>query len=528
MKVLTAAAMREADRRAIEELGLPGAVLMENAGLRVAEAVLTVNPRRRKVVIVAGPGNNGGDGAVAARHLSQAGLTVSLWSTARPEQYRGEAGDNFKFLSNSGAGWLHILENKELPALKADLKEAGLVVDALLGTGGSCPVEGLFAGIIRCINEQEAPVLAVDIPSGVCADSGQVMGVAVKARWTVTLAYPKQGLFLFPGAELAGEISIANIHIPPGLVERVATELITAERVRQCLPSRRLDSHKGSFGRVLLWAGSPGMTGAAVLACKAALRGGAGLVYLAAPSQIKPALESKLEEVIVKDIPESRPGEAGPEVAEDLLALAGRCQALAAGPGLSPSPGAARLLEEIIRSCPVPLILDAGALEMISGNPELLRESRQPVTITPHPGEMARLSGLTATEVQRSRLDLARRCAADWRCTVVLKGARTIVATPAGKAYFNPTGGPSLATAGAGDLLTGLIAALIAQGLPAEEAALAGVYLHGLAGDLLPARGVMAGDLLPGFARAFKLVEEGDPGRSPYGLYHRPVRPDLA
>ncbi|HHX87446.1 MAG TPA: NAD(P)H-hydrate dehydratase, partial [Firmicutes bacterium] len=198
-----------------------------------------------------------------------------------------------------------------------------------------------------------------------------------------------------------------------------------------------------------------------------------------------------------------------------------------AGPGLRPSPGATRLLEEIVRGCPAPLVLDAGALEMLSGNPRLLRESRQPAIITPHPGEMARLSGLPVTKVQRSRLELARRCAVDWCCTVVLKGARTIVATPAGKAYFNPTGGPSLATAGSGDLLTGLIAALIAQGLPVEEAALAGVYLHGLAGDLLPARGAMAGDLLLNFIPAFKLVEDGDPGRSSYGPYHRPVRPDL-
>jgi len=527
MKVLTAAAMREADRRTIKELGLSGAVLMENAGLRVAEAVMAVNPCGRKVVIVAGPGNNGGDGAVAARHLSQAGLTVSLWAAARPEQYRGEAEDNFKFLSNSGIRWLHILENKELPAFKADLKEAGLIVDALLGTGSSRPVEGLFAEIIRCINEQEAPVLAVDIPSGVCADSGQILGAAVRACWTVTLAYPKQGLFLFPGAELAGEISIANIHIPPSLVEHVDTELITVERVRQCLPPRRPDSHKGTFGRVLLWAGSPGMTGAAALAGKAALRGGAGLVYLVAPSRIRPALEAKLEEVIVKEIPETRPEENGPEAAEELLALAGRCQAVAAGPGLSPSPGAARLLEEIIRGCPVPLILDAGALEMLSDSPRLLRESRQEVIITPHPGEMARLSGLPVSGVQRSRLELARRCAADWCCTVVLKGARTIVATPAGKAYFNPTGSPSLATAGSGDLLTGLITALIAQGLPAEDAALAGVFLHGLAGDLLPPRGVTAGDLLPNFARAFKLVEEGNLDCSSYSPYHRPVRPDL-
>ncbi|NMA92981.1 MAG: NAD(P)H-hydrate epimerase, partial [Firmicutes bacterium] len=278
MKVLTAAAMREADRRVSAELGLPGAVLMENAGLRVTEAVAAINTQRQKVVIVAGPGNNGGDGVVAARLLSQAGFTVSLWSTSRPGQNPGDADNNLKFLSNSGVDWLHILETGELPAFRADLKKAGLVIDALLGTGVSRPVEGLFAAIIQAINEQEAPVLAVDIPSGVGADSGQVMGTAVKARWTVTLAYPKQGLFLYPGAELAGEISIGSIHIPPFLVESAPTGLITAGQVRQWLLPRPQNAHKGSFGRVLLWAGSIGMTGAATLAGKAALRGGAGLV----------------------------------------------------------------------------------------------------------------------------------------------------------------------------------------------------------------------------------------------------------
>lgn len=535
MKVLTAAAMREADRRTVGELGLPGAVLMENAGLRVAEAALVLNPRHGKVVIVAGPGNNGGDGAVAARHLSRAGLEVSLWATQRPEQYRGEAGNNFRYLSNSGVSWLHIFEDKGLSSFRTDLEGAVLVVDALLGTGTGRPVEGLLAEIINFINGQKAPVLAVDIPSGINADTGRMMGVAVRAHWTVTLAFPKQGLFLFPGAELAGRISIADIHIPAGLVEQVGTELITAEQVRKYLPPRPIDSHKGSFGRVLLWAGSPGMTGAAALAGKAALRGGAGLVYLAAPPTIRAVLESKLEEVIVRGIRSiddeeeraaSEQETTCPEAAADLLTLADDCQVLAAGPGLSPSPGAVRTLRRIIRECPVPLVLDAGALEMLSGNPGVLGEARPPVVITPHPGEMAGLTGLSTAEVQDSRLDLARRCAMNWRCTVVLKGARTIVATPDGKACFNPTGSPSLATAGAGDLLTGLIAALIAQGLAAEKAARIGVYLHGLAGDLLPARGAAAGDLLTNFTRAFELVEEENSAPSILGPFHRLIRPE--
>lgn len=526
MKVLTAAAMKEADRRTIEEIGLPGAVLMEAAGMRITEAVLAINPGYKKVVVVAGPGNNGGDGLVAARLLSLAGCPVSLWVAARPEECRGEAAVNYHFLIRSSLLPVHILDEKTITVFREDLSQAALIIDALLGTGLSRPAEGLPAAAINLINQSGIPVLAVDIPSGVCADSGQVLGTAVQARWTVTLAYPKQGLLLYPGAGLAGKVTVAEINIPPALVGKEKTELLTAARVCRSLPPRRTDGHKGDFGRVLLVAGSPGMTGAAAMAAEAALRGGAGLVYLAAPDRLLPALEAKLLEVIVQGLPEAGPGQIDPSAAEQILEQAANCQVLAIGPGLLPGNATTLLLREIMPRCPVPLLLDAGALGALAEDPLLICKARRIPVITPHPGEAARLFGKTVEEVRRARLELAREYAVRWRCCLVLKGAFTIIAMPGGEIYINPTGGPALATAGAGDLLTGLIAALIAQGLAPEQAAINGVFLHGLAGDLAQGRGKIARDILNFIPASFDWLEQhGESLVSPWGAYHYPLRP---
>ncbi len=531
MKVLTAAAMREADRRTIEELGFPGAVLMESAGMRAAEVILSFQPLPSRVVVAAGSGNNGGDGLVIARLLRQAGIPVSLWTTAAPGGYRGDAAMNYDFLRHSGFVVKHILDYGALEQFRADMDGAELAVDALFGVGLDRPVQGLPAGIIEAVNASPAPVLAVDLPSGVQADSGEVMGCAVQARWTVTFAFPKQGLMLQPGASLAGEVIVGEIHIPPFLAAGVQAAVTTPQRVRELLPQRPPESHKGSFGRVLLVAGSVGMSGAAVLAAGAALRGGAGLVYLAAPAAICPALEAQLPEAITIPLPEQSPGLIGPEAAEPLLEKAAACNVLAVGPGLAPAPETAALLESLIGRCPLPLVLDAGALGTLALLPggereALLRGAHQPPLLTPHPGEMAGLTGLSISRVQRSRPEQALRCAGEWNSIVVLKGAQTVTASPAGELCFNPTGGPLLATAGTGDLLTGLIASLIAQGLQPFDAAASAAFLHGLAGDLLPeGRGFKTGDVLNNFPAAFQWLERESGAPSPWGPYHRRVRP---
>ncbi len=531
MKVLTAAAMREADRRTIEELGLPGAVLMESAGMRIVEVILALQPAPARVVVAAGRGNNGGDGFVAARLLRQAGVPVSLWAMAPPDAYRGDAAINYEFLRHSGFVVKHILDQAGLEQFKADLEGAGLIVDALFGIGLDRPVTGLAAAVIEAINSSDLPVLAADIPSGVQADSGEVMGCAVQARWTVTFAFPKAGLLQHPGAALAGEVFVGEISIPSFLAAGEQATVSRAQRLWELLPPRPQASHKGSFGRVLIIAGSPGMSGAAVLAAGAALRGGAGLVYLAAPATVCPALEAQLPEAITLSLPEFSPGVAEQAAAKLLLEKAASCSALAMGPGLAPVRETAALLGELIRHCPLPLVIDAGALGALvqlpeEGRKEILRAAQQPPLLTPHPGEMALLTGLGIDEVQRSRPELALRFAREWDSIIVLKGAQTVIASPAGELCFNPTGGPALATAGTGDLLTGLIVSLIAQGMQPFDAAAAAAFIHGLAGDLLPkGRGTLAGEVLAAFPAAFQHLERECRAISPWGPFHRRLRP---
>jgi len=526
MKVLDSAAMREADRRTIEELGMPGAVLMETAGLRVVDFINSYLPYQSRVVVAAGPGNNGGDGLVIARLLNSAGFDVSLWTTVNPGAYRKDAGINEHFLKGIVFPIKRLSTEESFELFRQELKFSSLVVDALLGTGLDREVEGRPARAIDCINDCSVPVLAVDIPSGINADTGAVMGRAVRANWTVTFAFPKRGLVLYPGAGYAGEVAVGEINVPSFLVDQEPLELLTASRVRNVLPVPPGDVHKSSRGRVLIVSGSPGMTGAAVMAAESSLKSGAGLVYLAVPESICPALEAKTVEVITIAMPEKNPGIIDPATADDILARAASCDVLAIGPGLDPGKTTLELLRKLLKLSPVPLVLDAGALEALSGSGEILESAAFPTVITPHPGEMGHLTGLSSGEVQKNRLEVALKYARAWNCIVLLKGANTVIAFPGGKALINPTGGPALASAGSGDLLTGLIASLIAQGLEPEDAAGAGAFIHGLAGDLVPpGRGHMVRDVMARYKQAFQCLEHADhqlPG-SPNLTMVRPV-----
>jgi ADP-dependent NAD(P)H-hydrate dehydratase / NAD(P)H-hydrate epimerase len=511
MKILSSEAMKGFDRRTIEEYGLPGAVLMETAGLRVTEFVRSWLPDQAKVLVLAGPGNNGGDGLVIARLLAKAGYDVSLWSTVRSGAYRGEAAVFEKYLLKTSFPIQRLNNEEELHLFSRELENIDLLVDALLGTGIDREVEGLIAKIIDTVNLRNMPVLAVDTPSGINADSGAVMGNAIRARWTITFAFPKLGLMLQPGASLAGEILVGEIFIPEKLAEEAKVELLTPAYIHRLLPTRPPDAHKGSLGRTLIVAGSPGMTGAAALTAEAALKGGSGLVYLAAPESVCPVLASNLVEVIVVPLPESSPGIISPEAAEVIIEMSKDCDALAVGPGLDTGEVTAELVYKLVQLSPLPLVLDAGALTALGRNMNMLRSARFMPVITPHPGEMARLAGISAKQVQSSRLEIALKNANFWNCNIILKGANSIIATPDGEAAINPTGNVTLATAGSGDLLTGLIGSLMAQGISPEKAAMAGAYIHGLSGDLLPpGRGHCARDILSRFGDAFRLLETAD------------------
>jgi ADP-dependent NAD(P)H-hydrate dehydratase / NAD(P)H-hydrate epimerase len=511
MKIISSASMKEYDRKTIELYGLPGIVLMETAAFRVFEFIKALPQKPSKVVVLSGPGNNGGDGLVVARLLLLAGYQVSLWSTVKPGAYRGDAAINEKYLLKRNYTINRLTGKAELELFKNDLDHAGLLVDALLGTGIDREVEGLIADLIKTVNGSDLPVLAVDIPSGVNADNGSIMGSAVQANWTVTFAFLKKGLLLYPGAGLAGEIFVAEINIPNQLAEKDKISLLTPSFIRQSLPVRLPDAHKGSLGRTLLVAGSAGMTGAAVLAAESALTSGSGLVYLAAPASICAALEAKLIEVIVIPLPEKTPGMISPDAASMIIEKANSCNAMAVGPGLDTGEATAELLFKLVQLSPVPLVIDAGALNALGRNKTILRSARHLPLITPHPGEMARLAGVSTKQVQVSRLEIALKNAAFWNCYIILKGANSIVATPDGQAAINPTGNVALATAGSGDLLTGMVTSLIAQGMSTEKAAMAGTYIHGLAGDHLPAgRGYCARDILNRYAEAFSCLDTAD------------------
>lgn len=505
MKILSAAAMRSADRQTIEEYGLSGAVLMETAGMRVSGFVSEHLAGAGKVVVLAGPGNNGGDGIVVARQLRAAKKLVSLWSTQKQGAYRGEAAANESFYLKSGGAIRRLLNREDLAKLTEELAEADLIVDSLLGTGTNREITGLTADLINAVNETDCPVLSVDIPSGINADSGEVMGAAVQADWTITFAFPKTGLFLFPGAGKAGTVYVADIYIPKQTVEDTKVDLLTPAMVKNSLPDRPADGHKGTMGRVAVVAGSPGMTGAAVLAAESALRAGAGLVYLAAPASACAALRAKLVEVITVELPDNPDGMIKPEAAGQIIELSRNCDALACGPGLMTGDDTARLLESLIQLSPVPLILDAGALGALGSRLGILRSAKNLPVITPHPGEMARLLGVTTGQVQSQRLQVALKHAALWNCIIALKGANTIIADPLGNAVFNPTGSTTLATAGSGDLLTGMIASFIAQGMCSEKAVCSATFIHGLAGEFLPSvRGSLARLILDQYPRVFK------------------------
>lgn len=504
--------MAAIDSEAINRFAVPGLILMENAGLQVVRYLEECWTGKGKVVIFCGKGNNGGDGFVIARHLAQRGYRPHVWAMDRRSGYRGDAAINYEILLQQGFP-VKLPAETDPGTILNDLGEDDLIIDALLGTGLNKDVSPPFAALIAAINGSPAPVLAVDIPSGVCADSGEIRGVAVNARHTVTFALPKRGLLLFPGAACAGRVVVADIGMPRQLCTDPAIKenLITGQAVQTLLPARPAQSHKGTFGRLFILAGSPGMSGAAVLAAEAALRGGAGLVYLGAAPELRPLLEAKLKEVIVRELPGDGAGNlditAFPRIREE----ARLCSALAVGPGMDPGPATLALLQQIMAELPFPLVLDAGALAALARKPSLLKGPKPPLVLTPHPGEMGNLLELGTQEVQRRRWELAVEKAQEWGCVLVLKGAHTAIGLPTGELFVNTTGNAALATAGSGDLLTGLITAMLAQGLATQDAAMAGVWLHGLAADLLVGargmRGHTAADLLPFFADAFRQLE---------------------
>ncbi len=469
MKLLTATEMQELDRRTIEEVGIPGIVLMENAGRGAADHLcrrfgdLFPGP----VLVLSGKGNNGGDGYVIARHLLNRRWQVCTVVLAQREAVTGDAGVNLAALLNSGGDVVFAGDEDALSQCLEARTDSRLVVDALLGTGLSSEVRGAYARAIDWVNRTGVPTLAVDIPSGIDATSGQVLGRCVRAALTVTFAFPKVGHVVYPGAGFIGDLATVDIGIPSFLAAETSDRhlLVEAEEAAGLVPERPSAGHKGTFGHLLVLAGSLGKTGAAAMTAEGGMRAGAGLVTVACPRTVQRVLEIKLTEIMTETLPGDE-GILSPMAHEKIVRLWMDKEALALGPGLGQDPGTADLVRRLVRECPLPVVLDADGLNALASDPSVLLERSGPAAVlTPHPGEMARLVDGTVREVEADRVGVACEFAMRFRVVLVLKGARTVTAFPDGRVRINAGGNPGMASGGMGDVLTGLIGGLLAQGM---------------------------------------------------------------
>jgi len=502
MKLVTAAEMRRLDEKTINECGLPGVVLMENAGRGAAVLVKEhFGPLTgRKVAVVSGKGNNGGDGFVMARIFHGWGARVRVYLLGERESVKGDARINLEAAFKMGLEVIEIRNQSDLDLI--DLAACDLVVDAIFGTGLSSEVRDLYAGAISLINSSNSYITAVDLPSGLDSDTGRILGSAVKADLTVTFGLPKIGLCLPPGEEMVGRLEVVDIGIPPHVMHEAEPrrELVLEDDLKGLLKPRIADGHKGHYGHVLIVAGSPGKTGAAALASLAAARTGAGLVTLAVPDGLNRILEEKVTEVMTEPLPEDEPGVLSPDAADRILELAEGKSVLALGPGLSTRPGAVSVVRDLVARCDVPIVIDADGLNALTGSVDLLKKARREVVLTPHPGEMSRLTGQSTGDIQADRIGIAKDFAEKFGVFLILKGYRTTIGAPDGWVFVNTTGGPHMASGGMGDVLTGMVAGLISQGLSVLDACRLGVFAHGLAGDLAAESqgpvGLIASDVL--------------------------------
>lgn len=521
IKLITGAQMQELDRRTIIEARIPATTLMERAGAGMVSCIEqwagTVSGKT--ITLVCGKGNNGGDGFVAARLLRRRHATVRVLAMSPLSELSRDAASMYRqFVKVAGKSSVFPYKSKE--TTQTLLQESDFLVDALLGTGLSSAVTGRYGEAIECMNAVNRPIVAVDLPSGLHADTGMALGQAVRAALTITFGLPKIGLYHNQGIDLSGDINLVDIGIPPSYVDAIESpvSLITPQWVHGCLPRRAPSGHKGTYGHAGIIAGSIGKTGAAAMAAHGALRVGAGLVTVATPSSVNDILEAKLLEVMTLPMPETKARTFSRAALDRLLAFIATRDAVAIGPGISTHPETVELVQALTTRLDRPAVLDADALNALTGRTAILASCKIPPIITPHPGEMARLEAeATPQTVNRDRIGTATRFARERGLFVILKGARTVIARPDGAVAICPTGNPGMATAGTGDALTGMVTGLLAQGLPSWEAACTATYLHGMAGDLAAGEkgeiGMIAGDLLEQIPAALNRIVQNSAGQ---------------
>jgi ADP-dependent NAD(P)H-hydrate dehydratase / NAD(P)H-hydrate epimerase len=518
MLVVTAEQMREMDRLTIQKYGVSSLVLMERAGEAIVASIVKRFGRitRKGVLIVAGKGNNGGDGFVVARLLKTRRIPCEVVLLAKPHELSPDAARNHQAYVKLRGKVLEVTEGG-LERLTDCMDGKSLVVDAILGTGMKSEVRGLYADAITLMNASGVPIVAVDVPSGLHTDTGMPLGVCIQAEMTVSLGYPKLGQVIYPGLDYVGDLVVADIGIDSRAVAEVAPKIEVLERdeIGRLVPNRKPDTHKGTYGHLLVMAGSRGKTGAAILACRAAMRSGAGLVTLAAPRSLNNILASSLVEVMTEPLRDNPAEEMELPSDDDWRRLLERKNVLLFGPGIGVSDSTQSALHWLLKNLDIPWVIDADGLNNLALDIERLRKAKTPPIVTPHPGEMARLIGKNTAAVNQDRIGIARSFATAHHCYVVLKGARTVLATPEGKVFINSTGNPGMASGGMGDVLAGMLAALLGQGFSPEDAMKLGVYLHGFVGDYLTTQngaiGLIASDIIEGLPAGMRALSPAAP-----------------
>jgi hydroxyethylthiazole kinase-like uncharacterized protein yjeF len=515
MKILTSREMREVDRAAIEDVGIPGPVLMENAGLQVLKALRTRFPRPadERIVIVAGKGNNGGDGLVVARHLFNAGAKPEVLLLASRKEVKGDAAVNLSIALRLGIPVTEVQTPEAWKRSRMVVFHASVIIDALLGTGLLNPLEGLYAQAVGDINKAGGFTISVDIPSGLSSDTFEIIGPCVRADMTVCLATAKIAHVFPPAEECVGDLFVASIGIPPALFDNpgLKLELVEEKAVKPFFRKRKKDTHKGTYGHLLVVSGSLGKAGAAALAGRAALKMGAGLVTVATASSALPGIARSMMELMTEPLLETSAKTVAREALPRVLELMKGKNAILIGPGLSTHPATAEFVRALLPKIKIPAVIDADGLNVLGSDPEVLRRLQAPAVLTPHPGEFARLTGRSNADVLRHRLELVPAFAEKYGVHLVLKGYRTLIASPDGRVFVNPTGNPGLATGGSGDVLGGMIASEIIQEKDLLGAVIAAVYAHGLSADFaaekLSEKYLTAGDIIRFLPRALKALE---------------------
>ncbi len=490
MYLVTAKEMQQMDQTTIQKIGIPGQILMENAGAGALRFMGRIFPdlADSKIAIIAGRGNNGGDGFVMARHLFQKGVGVKVFLLSVVDQVQGDARANLDLLFALGIPVVEVPDEDTFRKQKAALRRYDIYVDAIFGTGLNSDVRGHYQDVIRFLNSLDQPVFSVDIPSGLNADNGQICGISIQAKATATFAFPKIGHVVYPGAGLTGALEIVEIGVPKQVVRQVQPRqfLLQKDMLAGVLQKRDPNTHKGKTGHLLVVAGSPGKTGAAAMTATTAMRVGAGLVTLGVPEGLHAVIESQVTETMTYALPQTTDGMLDAKALDALLELTKGKRCLVVGPGIGTAEETKALLRGLLKTNRLPMVIDADGLNILAEQIEgLMPRRRFPLILTPHPGEMGRLCGVSAADIQKDRIEHARFLATQLGAHVVLKGARTVMAHPDGRVYVNPSGNSGMASGGMGDVLTGAIAGFITQGYAPEEAIHLGVYLHGAAADNL-------------------------------------------